>query len=150
MKKFFRTVLAVVIVFVLIQFIPINRTNEPVQAAENFVQVMQTPPQVTALLKNACYDCHSNETVYPEYARVAPFSWSVKHHVNKGRRYANFSVWTSYNDELKMNMLKKSVQTLKDHTMPMPAYINFHPEASLNPGERELLISYFESLAAAP
>ena len=81
------------IAIAVIQFIPIDRTNKPVDKAVNFVDVMQTPPNIVHILQKACYDCHSNETVYPGYAYVAPLSWSVKRHVNKGRSIVNFSEW---------------------------------------------------------
>jgi hypothetical protein len=74
----------VLVGFVLIQFIPIDKTNVAVKSSVNFVDVKKTPPKIRALIKSACYDCHSNETVYPKYAYFAPISWSVKSHVNEG------------------------------------------------------------------
>jgi hypothetical protein len=71
----------------------------------NFVDARKSPEKIRTLLKNACYDCHSNETVYPKYAFIAPVSWSVKSHVNEGREHLNFSVWGTYNKDLKENML---------------------------------------------
>jgi hypothetical protein len=64
-----RIVLAVVIVLVGIQFIPVNRSNPPVE------EEILVSPEVKAILKRACYDCHSNETIWPGYSRVAPVSW---------------------------------------------------------------------------
>ncbi|WP_288376549.1 heme-binding domain-containing protein [uncultured Chryseobacterium sp.] len=132
--------------FVLIQFFPVDRTNQPVDAAKNFVSARKTPEKITILLKNACYDCHSNETVYPKYAFIAPVSWSVKSHVNEGREHINFSVWETYNKDLKENMLTKSIQTIQSKTMPMPGYIVYHKEANLSEAERALLIRYFEEM----
>lgn len=132
--------------FVLIQFFPVDRTNQPVDSVKNFVSAKKTPEKIATLLKNACYDCHSNETVYPKYAFVAPVSWSVKSHVNEGREHLNFSVWETYNKELKENMLTKSVQTIQSKAMPMPGYIVYHKKANLSEAERALLIRYFEEM----
>lgn len=132
--------------FALIQFFPIDRTNQPVDKKENFVDARKSPEKIRTLLKNACYDCHSNETVYPKYAFIAPVSWSVKSHVNEGREHLNFSVWGTYNKDLKENMLTKSVQTIQNKTMPMPGYIVYHKEANLSEAERALLIQYFEEM----
>ncbi|RQO35119.1 cytochrome C [Chryseobacterium sp. KBW03] len=132
--------------FALIQFVPIDRTNQPVDSAKNFVVAKKTPEKIATLLKNACYDCHSNETVYPKYAFIAPVSWSVKSHVNEGREHINFSTWETYNKDLKESMLTKVVQTIQNKTMPMPGYIVYHKEANLSEAERALLIQYFEEM----
>ncbi|CAM2777882.1 cytochrome C [Chryseobacterium flavum] len=134
------------VAFALIQFIPIDRVNQPVDVKVNFVDSKKTPEKVKALLKNACYDCHSNETVYPKYAFIAPVSWSVKSHINEGREHLNFSVWETYNKDLKENMLSKSIQTVQNKTMPMPGYIVYHKEANLSAAERSLLVQYFEEM----
>lgn len=134
------------VAFALIQFFPIDRTNQPVDTKVNFVDARKSPEKIRTLLKNACYDCHSNETVYPKYAFIAPVSWSVKSHVNEGREHLNFSVWGTYNKDLKENMLTKSIQNIQNKTMPMPGYIVYHKEANLSEAERALLIQYFEEM----
>ncbi|CAD7807961.1 hypothetical protein CHRY9390_01744 [Chryseobacterium aquaeductus] len=146
MKTFKKIVLWSLVAFAMIQFIPTDKANKPIDKSLNFVEVQKTPAKVVALLKNACYDCHSNETVYPKYAYIAPFSWSVKDHINEGREHLNFSVWKAYNNDLKKNMLEHSVQTLQNKSMPMPAYIIYHEKANLSDAERTVLITYFEEL----
>lgn len=146
MTTFKRILFFLIIGISLIQFIPIDRDNKPVKKSENFVDVFQSPPKVRELLRNACYDCHSNETVYPYYAFIAPFSWSVKNHVNNGREYLNFSQWSTFNSDLKKGMLVNSVQELQEKSMPMPAYISYHPKANLTNTQRTLLINYFDSI----
>lgn len=146
MKNFIKIVFWILVGFAMIQFIPVDKTNKPVNKSQNFTDVKKTPPKIAELLKNACYDCHSNETVYPKYAYIAPFSWSVKSHINEGREHLNFSVWETYNKDLKKSMLTKSVQTLENKTMPMPAYIIYHKEANLSEAEKTLLTRYFEEI----
>lgn len=146
MQKFKKIVFWCLVGFAIIQFIPVDKVNKPVDQSKNFVKVENTPPKVAALLKNACYDCHSDETVYPKYAYIAPFSWSVKSHINDGREHLNFSVWRTYNKDLKQNMLKNSIQTIESKVMPMPAYIVYHQEANLSKDERMLLNNYFKEI----
>lgn len=146
MKTVKKVIFWTLVVFAMIQFIPVDKVNKPVDAAVNFADVNKTPEKVRTLIKGACYDCHSNETVYPKYAYIAPVSWSVKSHINEGREHLNFSVWGTYNKDLKQNMLSKSVQTVQAKTMPMPGYIVYHKEANLSEAERTLLISYFEEM----
>ncbi|WP_317038767.1 heme-binding domain-containing protein [Chryseobacterium sp. Leaf180] len=129
--------------FVLIQFIPVDKTNLPVDEKVNFVMVEKTPSKIVSMLKSSCYDCHSNETRYPKYASVAPVSWSIKSHVEEGRDHMNFSVWKNYNNDLKKSMLEKSIQTIENRSMPLPGYIVYHNEANLSTAERKVLSKYF-------
>ncbi|MBB4808020.1 hypothetical protein HNP38_003360 [Chryseobacterium defluvii] len=146
MKRLRQIALWIVVAFALIQFIPVDRVNKPVDHAANFVDSKKTPVNIAKLLKNACYDCHSNETVYPKYAYIAPVSWSVKNHVNEGREHLNFSIWETYNKDLKESMLDKSIQSIRSKAMPMPGYIVYHTEANLSEAERILLINYFQEM----
>jgi hypothetical protein len=66
--------------------------------------------------------------------------------VNDGRKHLNFSVWETYNKDLKQNMLKKSIQTIDSKVMPMPAYIIYHDEANLSKEERLILSNYFKAI----
>lgn len=134
------------IIIAVIQFIPVDRENPPVQQKDNFVSLNNTPQNIRTILKKACYDCHSNETIYPDYAVVAPISWSVRHHVEEGRGHLNFSVWGTYNKELKESMLKNAESSVKDFTMPMPGYVAYHPEANLTSAERKILTDYFQKI----
>lgn len=143
MKK---TIVWIAAVFLAIQLIPIDRENKPVKAEDNFVDIYSTPQHISTILKNACYDCHSNETVYPSYAYVAPLSWAVKDHVNEGRQYLNFSEWGTYNKDLRRNAVEKTVQTLENRTMPLPSYITYHPEANLTTAQIDTLKAYFLSI----
>ncbi|MCX8534437.1 heme-binding domain-containing protein [Chryseobacterium luquanense] len=146
MQKFKKIVFWCLVGFAIIQFIPIDKVNQPVDKTKNFIDVKNTPKEVVDLIKNACYDCHSNETVYPKYAYIAPFSWSVKSHVNDGRQHLNFSIWETYNKDLKQSMLKNSIQTIENKVMPMPAYIIYHDEANLTTNDRKVLTKYFEEI----
>ena len=146
MKVFLNIIYWFLIVIALIQFIPVNRVNKPVDAKADFVKIYNTPKNVTQILKKACYDCHSNETVYPDYAYVAPISWSIKNHVDEGREHLNLSEWGNINKDLKKDMLENSVHSVKDYTMPMPGYISKHPEANLTKAERTLVANYFEQI----
>lgn len=118
-----------------IQFIPVHRTNPPVLAEPAW-----DSPQTRALAKRACFDCHSNETVWPWYAYVAPVSWLTVHDVQEGRQNLNFSEWTP--EQNQNNMAAIEVQF---GGMPLPQYLLMHPEARLTPAETEALINGFDA-----
>ena len=143
MKKI---LLWIVGVFIVMQLVPVDRTNKPVDKKQNFVDVLQSPKQVQEILKNACYDCHSNEVKYPKYAYVAPISWSLKHHINEGRERVNFSEWTSYNAEQKDHILDDVIESVQNKEMPLKGYIPMHPEANLTDAQRKIFTDYFTEL----
>lgn len=146
MKKFFNGLYWVIIGGALIQFVPVDRTTPPLEASKSFVIRLDSPLPVRQVLRRACYDCHSYETVYPFYAFVAPVSWSINHNVDRGRRHLNFSVWGDYNKELKKGMLEKAVASINRRSMPVPGYVAKHPEARLSPQEQKMLEDYFQSI----
>lgn len=132
--------------FVAIQLIPIDRTNPPVVEKNNFVSIYKTPANIQALLKASCYDCHSNETKYPNYSYVAPISWMIKDHINEGREYLNFSEWGTYNKDLKQGAIEKSIDAIKNYQMPLSSYVSKHPAANLTTKQRKELEDYFSSI----
>jgi len=148
MKKIpFRKILPVLlIIFVLMQFYRIDKTNPPVIKSNDFL-VNQNPPEAIALmLKNACYDCHSNETKYPWYTNVMPFSYWIKGHITHGREKLNFSTWKQYLDDDKSHHLKECAEVVRETRMPMTTYLIPHPEARISKEERETLAKWFESV----
>jgi hypothetical protein len=79
------------VVFIILQFFRIDKTNPPVDKNMDFLTIKKTPENVSTLIKSACYDCHSNETIYPWYSNIQPFGWFLKDHIDEGRRELNFS-----------------------------------------------------------
>ncbi|MBS1548527.1 MAG: heme-binding domain-containing protein [Bacteroidetes bacterium] len=146
MKKILKFLGIAIVIFGLIQLIPVNKANPPVQKTENFVSVFRTPVEVQEMLKSACYDCHSNETKYPDYAKIAPVSWAIKEHVNEGREHLNFSIWSSYNQDLKKNMLESTIADLQQNRMPLAGYMVYHPDANLSDAQKKVLIQYFSDI----
>jgi hypothetical protein len=134
MKRLFvRIGLALLVILVLIQLIPVNRTNPPVTVD------IPTSPEVKDILRRACYDCHSNETVYPWYSRIAPVSWMLARHVSEGREELNYSTWDQYNAEDQGEKIHESWETVKEGEMPPWYYTVMHRDALLSPEDRAVL-----------
>lgn len=92
-------------------------------------------PRTRELAKRACFDCHSNETVWPAYSNVAPISWIVGDHVAEGREVMNFSEWNREYDEA-----DEAGEVVEEGEMPLWDYALMHPEAKLTDAERAELI----------
>jgi len=125
--------IVVAALFVVIQVVPIERINPSVESD------IPTSPEVKSLLKRACYDCHSNETVWPWYSRVAPISWIVTKDVREGRADLNFSTWNRYSTKEQAKKLKESWEEVKEGKMPPWSYLAMHRMARLSPQDHELL-----------
>jgi hypothetical protein len=136
-----RTLVAFAVILLLAQAIRPARTNPPVEGD------VAAPPDVHALLRRACYDCHSNETVWPWYARVAPVSWLVAHDVEEGRREVNFSTWTAYDPARRVKKLRETAKEVAEGDMPPWYYVAIHPEARLRDAERERLRAWTNEAA---
>ena len=91
-------------------------------------------PATRALAKQACFDCHSNETEWPAYASIAPVSWLVQHDVNEGRAVLNFSEWSRPQEEA-----KEAVEEVVEGEMPPAAYQLVHAHARLSAADRDQL-----------
>ncbi|MCB9351592.1 MAG: heme-binding domain-containing protein [Lewinellaceae bacterium] len=134
-------------VLVIIQFFGIDKTNPPIEQGEEFMTLVETPPDVAKLLKDACYDCHSHETEYPWYTNIEPVSWWIAHHIDEARGHLNFSTWGRYNAEKKAHKAEESGEEVEKEKMPLPTYLPMHPEARLTGAQRERLASWFKALS---
>ena len=123
--------LVVVLAFVAIQFVPYGRdhVNPPVGAEPTW-----DSPGTRALAKQACFDCHSNETAWPPYSRVAPVSWLIQRDVSEGRAALNFSEWQRPQEEA-----TKAAEEVLEGEMPLRIYRLMHAHARLSAADRERL-----------
>ena len=133
---------ALPVALLVAQAVPVARTNPPVP------NDIQTPPEVKAMLRRACYDCHSNETVWPWYSRVAPVSWLVAHDVDEGRGDLDFSTWKRYGAPGQVKKLRKSAEEIAEGEMPPWYYVLMHPEARLSDADRQALAAWIDGEVA--
>ena len=120
-----------ILAFVAIQFVPYGRdhVNPPVAAEPAW-----DSPETRALARQACFDCHSNETAWPAYSAVAPVSWLVQHDVAEGRAALNFSEWQKPQDEA-----TEAAEEVLEGEMPLRIYQLMHAHARLSAADRERL-----------
>ena len=134
MKKI---VFVFLLVIIAIQFIP-RYQNNPGYILNKEISA---PSNIMMMLRTSCYDCHSYETKWPTYSKIAPLSWFITQNVNEGRRALNFSLWKDYTKEEKQKKLKRIYQKVYS-SMPLASYLLFHEEAKLNKKQREKIRTY--------
>lgn len=146
MKKFLKViVLLLVIGIVVLQFFQPKRNLEAT-SVNDLLAVQQVPDDVALILKNSCYDCHSNNTRYLWYHRVAPVSWMVNHHVEEGKHELNFSEWGNLDLYDQITNLEEIGQETKRKTMPLKSYLLMHPGAKLNQEQIDRLEAWTNQL----
>jgi hypothetical protein len=123
--------------FLIIQLVPVNRTNPPVQTT-----IQWDSQQTKDLASRACMDCHSNETTWPWYAQFAPGSWLTALHVQDGRERLNFSEMGTGSSSRSINDIGEQIQR---GSMPPADYMILHPAARLTDAEKQLLIQGLET-----
>lgn len=147
MKVNFRKVLMVVAaVLLLLQLVPVDRTVPEGTEGQDFLVAVAAPEAIANLVKDACYDCHSYETKYPWYARVAPLSFWVQGHINEGREHLNFSTWTAYPAKKAAHKLEECYEEVESRNMPMKSYTWMHPEGQLDDAQVGALAQWFQQL----
>lgn len=122
-------------IFLLIQLIPVNRTNPAVTR-----EIKWDSPQTRALAQRACFDCHSNETIWPWYSNIAPIKFLLANHVQDGRQYLNFSEWDRPNEDY-----EEVEKNIIEGYMPLRNYLMMHPEARLTEQEINQLLDGFKA-----
>jgi hypothetical protein len=129
-------VVAGALVFVAIQFVPYGRAHEN-------PPVTQTPtwdsPRTEELLRESCYDCHSNETRWPWYSNIAPSSWLLTRDIDDGREAMNFSEW-EFTEQQEEGAAVAIELTVREGDMPPSRYLLLHPGARLSDEEKQELI----------
>lgn len=125
--------------FVVAQFVPVDRSNPPVTSS------IAAPADVQAILRRSCFDCHSNETVWPWYAYVAPASFLVAHDVEEGRRHLNLSTWGDLSAAKRASKASEMSEEVSLGAMPPSQYLLLHGDARLSPAEVKVLSLWADS-----
>jgi hypothetical protein len=116
-----------------IQLVTCERTNPPVTAD------LRAAADVKAVLARACYDCHSNETTWPWYSRVAPVSWLVNRDVSDGRAALNYSEWEALPAEKRSKLKRESGEEVAEGEMPPRLYTPLHSHAVLSRADKQVI-----------
>jgi hypothetical protein len=128
-----------VAVFVAAQLVRPARTNPPTDPSRTIRAHVADTSQLPAVLDRACGDCHSNNTVWPSYAQIAPLSWVLARAVAEGRNAVNYSEWGAYSPGQQRTLLAASCDDATTGRMPGGAWTLLHPEARLSSEDIETI-----------
>lgn len=130
-------------IFLVIQFFrpDKNDSNDSTYHVSNNYEV---PEKVNTILKNACVDCHSNQTIYPWYSEVQPVAWWLNDHVRHGKGDLNLSEFTNLPIAVQNHKFEEIIEVIDENEMPLESYtyLGLHPEANLTLEEKSILKSW--------
>jgi len=136
--------LSILVVFSAIQFMQPVRNKSVGLSATDISKVLNIPDSVQAILGNACFDCHSNNTNYPWYVNIQPMGWLMTKHIRQGKAALNFSEFGSYSARRRQSKLKSIADQISDGDMPLSSYIWMHKKAKLTNDEKGLIINWVQ------
>jgi cytochrome c551/c552 len=147
MKKFIRiTLLILIAAFVVIQFFQPEKNQGEISPSHLFEQGV-VDEKIKAVLKNACLDCHSNQSAYLWYHQVAPVSWIINNHITEGKAEMNLSEWGNWEPLDQIGALDKMAEEIKSGEMPLKEYVLMHPKAKLTDEQKEQFYAWAEKLS---
>lgn len=134
------------IALVVIQFIRPEKNEGSYESVVAFETETQASENVKAILKANCYDCHSNKTVYPWYAEIAPVSFWLDEHIEHGKGHFDASDWSNYSLKKKDHKLEELIEFVEEGEMPLDSYTWLHGD--ITPEETEALITWAQNARA--
>jgi hypothetical protein len=142
-----KILIAISVALVAIQFIRpaknISDLNGPNEIAKHYT----VPENVQNILKQSCYDCHSNNTNYPWYTNIQPVGlWIQLTHVNDGKRHLNFSEYGSYPEKKAKHKFEEIADEVREGEMPLGTYTLIHGDAKLSSEQTKALVDWADAL----
>ena len=146
MKKLRRILIILSVVLVAIQFIKPARNISAQVSANDISARYPVSAHVQDILAKACYDCHSNNTMYPWYANIQPVAWWLNNHVRDGKRHLDFSEFTGYSVARQYKKLEETIDEVKHGEMPLDSYTWIHKNAILSETEKDSLYAWAQQV----
>ena len=142
MKRKTKILIWVMIFLILIQFIKPGGNHGNALGRNDFTHEIQVPDSIMKILKNSCFDCHSNHTNYPWYAHTNPVYWWLNHHITEGKRELNFTEFANYTLKQKDKKLAEIAKQVEESEMPLPSYTLVHTDAKLTDQQIKALVTW--------
>ncbi|HQY11533.1 MAG TPA: heme-binding domain-containing protein [Ferruginibacter sp.] len=147
MKKIFKRLFFVLLLaFIVIQFFRPAKNKAEGMSKNDITTLYAVPEDVQSVLKTSCYDCHSNNTVYPWYAEVQPVAWWLNDHVQDGKKDLNFSEFASYRPRRQYRKLEEINELVKENEMPLNSYLWIHKDAKLSDQQKLTLANWVNAV----
>ena len=135
-----------IVVMVSLQFFPVKYNHSTIVPSTDFVKTYNVPSNIAQILQTSCYNCHSNNTIYPWYNKVQPVGWFLENHINDAKKALNFSEFGSYPSKEQQGKLSAMINMVEKGKMPLPAYTFMHHDARLTKEKKSAFLDYLKTL----
>lgn len=142
MKIFKKALLLLLVGFVVAQFFSPKKNQSELSSFEPFLQETNPSPEVTKVLKESCFDCHSDVTRYPWYDKITPVNYWLADHVAEGKKEFNISAWDKYSTKKKDHKFEELIEMVENKEMPLRSYTYTHPEADLSTAQIAAVVEW--------
>ncbi|MCP4313583.1 MAG: heme-binding domain-containing protein [Bacteroidetes bacterium] len=130
---------------IVMQFVQPEQNRFEGSPEHDMLTSLSAPVHLAALLKNSCYDCHSENSRYPWYSKISPVSWYLSGHIQRGKEAVNFSNFNQLDPRKKISVLSGICEVVESGTMPLPSFLIIHGDAGLDEDEMETICHWSES-----
>ncbi len=129
---------ALLVILVIIQFFHPKKNSSTTGAllVNDIGKKYTVPDNIHQILQTSCYDCHSNNTVYPWYSKIQPVAWWLNNHIIEGKKEINFSEFATYRIGRQYKKLEEIMDQVKEDEMPLSSYTIIHKNAILSPEKK--------------
>jgi hypothetical protein len=141
-----KILIALLGVFIIIQFIKPAKNQSSAVTPDDIFANFQAADSTKQLVQTSCYDCHSNNTVYPWYAEIQPVAWWLADHVNEGKSELNFSEFATYKPKKADHKLEEVIEMIQEGEMPLKSYTLIHGDAKLSEAQKTGIITWANEL----
>lgn len=145
MKKYTKPVLLALLALLLLAQLIRPAKNLSNDQGGHISKAFPVPDSVEAILKVACYDCHSNYTRYPWYAEVQPVASWLADHVDEGKRELNFSAFTARRIAVQNHKLEEIIENVREGEMPLSSYTWVHRDAILSDQQKAMITGWAQT-----
>lgn len=146
MKIIKKILVFLLVVFVIMQFFGPEKNEGELSSLDTFLAETNPPENVKMILKESCFDCHSNVTRYPWYNKITPINYWINGHIDHGKGELNFSKWSAYSLKRKEHKMEEVWEEVAKKKMPLESYTWTHSEANLTQEQIDIVVAWAKQI----
>jgi len=130
------------IVLIFAQFFGPEKNQGTTDSIVAFMEDTNPSENVKLILKETCFDCHSDITRYPWYNNITPINYWMNYHVKDGKKHFNMSNWEGNSAKRKDHKFEELIEMVEEKEMPLPSYTWTHSEAKLSDDQIKAVLEW--------
>lgn len=142
MKIIKKILLVLLVVFLIAQFFGPDKNQGNLVSIDAFLTETNPSEDLKLILKETCYDCHSDVTRYPWYNSITPVNYWLAEHIKDGKKHFNFSDWVGNSVKRKDHKFEELIEMVEEKEMPLNSYTWTHSEAKLTDAQITSVIDW--------